>query len=33
MFLEPLPVRTAVRVVLLPGLLVEIETWAVKAKD
>jgi 2-iminobutanoate/2-iminopropanoate deaminase len=27
----PLPVRTAVQAVLLPGLLVEIEMWAVKA--
>ncbi len=26
----PLPVRTAVQAVLLPGLLVEIEMWAVK---
>jgi 2-iminobutanoate/2-iminopropanoate deaminase len=30
---EPLPVRTAVQAVLLPGFLVEIEMWAVKAKD
>ena len=29
----PLPVRTAVQAVLLPGYLVEIEMWAVKAKD
>jgi len=29
----PLPVRTAVQAVLLPELLVEIEMWAVKAKD
>jgi len=29
---EPLPVRTAVQAVLLPGFLVEIEMWAVKAK-
>ena len=28
----PLPVRTALQVVLLPGFLVEIEMWAVKAK-
>jgi len=28
---EPLPVRTAVQAVLLPGYLVEIEMWAVKA--
>ena len=27
----PLPVRTAVQAVLLPGYLVEIEMWAVKA--
>jgi len=30
---EPLPVRTAVQAALLPGYLVEIEMWAVKAKD
>jgi 2-iminobutanoate/2-iminopropanoate deaminase len=30
---EPLPVRTAVQAVLLPGFRVEIEMWAVKAKD
>ena len=30
MFREPLPVRTAVQAVLLPGFLVEIEMWAVK---
>jgi 2-iminobutanoate/2-iminopropanoate deaminase len=30
---EPMPVRTAVQAVLLPGFLVEIEMWAVKAKD
>ena len=30
---EPLPVRTAVQAILLPGYLVEIELWAVKAKD
>jgi 2-iminobutanoate/2-iminopropanoate deaminase len=29
----PLPVRTAIQAVLLPGFLVEIEMWAVKAKD
>ena len=29
---EPLPVRTAVQAILLPGYLVEIEMWAVKAK-
>lgn len=29
----PLPVRTAVQAILLPGYLVEIEMWAVKAKD
>lgn len=28
----PLPVRTAVQAILLPGFLVEIEMWAVKAK-
>ena len=33
MFPEPRPVRTAVAAVLLPGFLVEIEMWAVKAKD
>lgn len=30
---EPMPVRTAVQAVLLPGFLVEIEMWAVKAGD
>ena len=30
---EPMPVRTAVQAILLPGFLVEIEMWAVKAKD
>jgi 2-iminobutanoate/2-iminopropanoate deaminase len=30
---EPLPVRTAVQAILLPGFLVEIEMWAVKARD
>lgn len=30
---EPLPVRTAVQAVLLPGFQVEIEMWAVKARD
>ena len=30
---EPLPVRTAVQAVLLPGYLVEIEMWAVKPTD
>lgn len=30
---EPLPVRTAVQAVLLPGFLVEIEMWAVKPKE
>jgi 2-iminobutanoate/2-iminopropanoate deaminase len=30
---EPLPVRTAVQAVLLPGFLVEIEMWAVKSRD
>jgi 2-iminobutanoate/2-iminopropanoate deaminase len=30
---EPLPVRTAVQAILLPGYLVEIEMWAVKARD
>ncbi|HKP26076.1 MAG TPA: RidA family protein [Dongiaceae bacterium] len=30
---EPLPVRTTVQAVLLPGFLVEIEMWAVKARD
>ena len=29
----PLPVRTAVQAVLLPGFVVEIEMWAVKSKD
>lgn len=29
---EPLPVRTAVQAMLLPGYRVEIEMWAVKAK-
>jgi 2-iminobutanoate/2-iminopropanoate deaminase len=29
---EPLPARTAIQAVLLPGFLVEIEMWAVKAK-
>jgi 2-iminobutanoate/2-iminopropanoate deaminase len=29
---EPRPVRTAVQAILLPGYLVEIEMWAVKAK-
>ena len=33
MFREPLPVRTAVQAVLLPGFLVEIEMWAVKLKE
>lgn len=33
MMSEPLPVRTAVQAVLLPGFLVEIEMWAVKSKD
>lgn len=28
----PLPVRTAVQAILLPGYLVEIEMWAVKVK-
>jgi 2-iminobutanoate/2-iminopropanoate deaminase len=30
---EPLPVRMAVQAILLPGYLVEIEMWAVKAKE
>jgi 2-iminobutanoate/2-iminopropanoate deaminase len=30
---DPRPVRTAVQAALLPGFLVEIEMWAVKAKD
>jgi 2-iminobutanoate/2-iminopropanoate deaminase len=30
---EPRPVRTAVQAVLLPGFVVEIEMWAVKAGD
>ena len=30
-FLPPLPVRTAVQAVLLPGYLVEIEMWAARA--
>lgn len=29
---EPLPVRTAVQAILLPGYLVEIEMWAVRAR-
>lgn len=29
----PLPVRTAVQAILLPGFLVEIEMWAVKARQ
>jgi 2-iminobutanoate/2-iminopropanoate deaminase len=29
----PLPVRTAVQAVLLPGFLVEVEMWAVKAPE
>lgn len=29
---EPLPARTAVQAILLPGFRVEIEMWAVKAK-
>jgi 2-iminobutanoate/2-iminopropanoate deaminase len=29
---EPLPARTAVQAILLPGYLVEIEMWAVKTK-
>jgi len=33
MMVEPLPVRTAVQAILLPGFLVEIEMWAVKSKD
>ena len=32
-FGEPRPVRTAVQAGLLPGILVEIEMWAVKAKE
>jgi 2-iminobutanoate/2-iminopropanoate deaminase len=32
MMAEPLPVRTAVQAMLLPGFLVEIEMWAVKSK-
>lgn len=30
---EPLPVRTAVQAILLPGFVVEIEMWAVKARN
>jgi 2-iminobutanoate/2-iminopropanoate deaminase len=30
---EPLPVRTAVQAILMPGYMVEIEMWAVKAKE
>jgi 2-iminobutanoate/2-iminopropanoate deaminase len=30
---EPLPVRTAVQAILLPGYVVEIEMWAAKARD
>ena len=33
MMVEPLPVRTAVQAVLLPGFVVEIEMWAVKSVD
>ena len=33
MFPQPLPVRTAIAAVLLPGFLVEIEMWAAKAQD
>ena len=33
MMVEPLPVRTAVQAVLLPGFMVEIEMWAVKSRD
>ena len=33
MFSDPLPVRTAVQAVLLPGFMVEIEMWAVKSED
>jgi 2-iminobutanoate/2-iminopropanoate deaminase len=29
----PFPVRTAVQAVLLPGFLVEVEMWAVRAED
>jgi 2-iminobutanoate/2-iminopropanoate deaminase len=29
---EPMPARTAIQAILLPGYLVEIEMWAVKAK-
>ena len=32
-FKEPRPVRTAVQAGLLPGILVEVEMWAVKAKE
>ncbi|MBK1864860.1 RidA family protein [Aestuariivirga sp. YIM B02566] len=32
-FKEPRPVRTAVAAGLMPGILVEIEMWAVKAKE
>ena len=32
-FAEPRPVRTALQAGLMPGILVEIEMWAVKAKD
>lgn len=32
MMSEPLPVRTAVQAILLPGYTVEIEMWAVKTK-
>jgi 2-iminobutanoate/2-iminopropanoate deaminase len=32
-FPEPLPVRTAIQAVLLPGFLVEIEMWAVKPEE
>jgi 2-iminobutanoate/2-iminopropanoate deaminase len=30
---EPLPVRTAVQAILLPSFVVEIEMWAVKARE
>jgi len=32
-FKEPRPVRTAVQAGLMPGILVEVEMWAVKSKE
>jgi 2-iminobutanoate/2-iminopropanoate deaminase len=33
MMMEPLPVRTTIQAVLLPGFLLEIEMWAVAPKE